>query len=68
MNNQQIENDNLTNEISDLAPRQTEVIKGGQTREHILLARTNQATRQGRVAGDWNGDGDVDGRDFTIYR
>ena len=58
MKNHQIETTNLENEINDLELNDAEEIKGGQTREHILLAR------QTGVRGDWNGDGTVSSGDY----
>ena len=65
MNNQPIENTNSVNEISDLEPQRTEEIKGGQTREHILLA---QPTGDTGVRGDANSDGKVDAADYVVWR
>jgi len=66
-NNQTISADNL---IEDLSAQNAEEIKGGQTREHILLARQTLATSGGgsSTSGDPDMDGDVDGRDFLTWR
>ncbi len=64
MNNQQIESINPTNEINDLESNNPEEIKGGQTREHILLARQNR----GVTSGDANQDGSASGSDFILWR
>lgn len=55
--------------IEDLAAQNADKVKGGQTREHILLAKQTQATEKkkkkgGSGGGDWNGDGTVSGSDF----
>lgn len=67
MNNQQADNINLNNEIADLEPNSAEEIKGGQTREHILLARQT-STGSSSTRGDANGDGTVTSSDFVIWR
>lgn len=67
MDNQQVENSNLTNEINDLEPDQTEEIKGGQTREHVLLARQTQVAGNTSVHGDWNGNGTVSSGDYNPW-
>ena len=59
MNNQQVENNNLTNEINDLEPQETEKIKGGQTREHVLLAKQASVPNSGRCADDVIVDGKI---------
>lgn len=59
MNNPQSENRNLTNQINDLEPNQTEEIKGGQIREHVLLAASSQPAGHTAVTGDWDGNGTV---------
>ena len=65
MNSKQIEASNLTKQINDLEPQQAEEIKGGQTREHILLARQTQSAKKKKgLSGDYNGDGTVSGSDF----
>jgi len=65
MKNQQIENANPANEINDLEPNSAEEIKGGQTREHILLARQNQP---GVASGDANQDGSISSSDLATWR
>ncbi|MBP6823536.1 MAG: hypothetical protein KA368_18445 [Acidobacteria bacterium] len=67
MNNQQTENISLNNEIADLEPNNAEEINGGQTREHILLARQT-STGGSSTRGDANGDGTVTSSDFVIWR
>jgi hypothetical protein len=64
MHNSPVEPETLNNELNDLEPLGPEDIQGGQTREHILLARQTGLAAQTRVRGDWNGDGTVTSGDF----
>ncbi len=53
--------------IEDLTAANAEEIKGGQTREHILLTQQTQAGKKKKkppVSGDANWDGVVSGSDF----
>ncbi len=65
MNNQQVENNNLTNEINDLEPPRTEEIEGGQTSAQGNLA---QPTGNTSTHGDVNRDGTVTGSDIIVWR
>lgn len=63
-NNQTVSADNL---IEDLSAHNAEEIQGGQTREHILLARQALASGSGRgthTFGDANFDGVFSSADF----
>jgi hypothetical protein len=68
MNKQQGENNNLTNGIKDLESQASEEIKGGQTREHVLLAKLASPASNTGTSGDWNNDGAVDAADYIVWR
>lgn len=67
MNNQEANNQSAM--IEDLMAQNAEEIKGGQTREHILLATPSATNGKKKKTssgggGDWNGDGTVSGSDY----
>lgn len=64
MHNSPVEPETLNNELNDLELLRPEDIQGGQTREHILLARQVGLATQTRVRGDWNSDGTVSSGDY----
>lgn len=60
----QVLSQTLEMQVQELTPDQLERVAGGASSGGILVAMGDGSVR----FGDANGDGDVDGRDFLVWR